>query len=292
MSKRVKRKIALICVVCLFVCILTSAASAAEATEDEENTELVITYTMIPIYVDGVLYGDGLKIDELTYVPLRAFCEAINEKSVVSWEPKGLNVKISMEGLTIKLCLEDNYMTANDRYLYLADGVYNINGTAAVPIRELCKAFGLDLVWNEEDLQIEISTEDAEYIESGEAYYNEEDLYWLSRIIYSESGNQPLDGKIGVGNVVFNRVVDSTCPDTIYDVIFDSRYGVQFSPTETGGIYMEPNEESVIAAKLCMEGYNTVGDSMYFLNPKISSTAWFNKTRTFIASIGEHDFYA
>ena len=31
-------------------------------------------------------------------------------------------------------------------------------------------------------------------------------LFWLSRVIYAESGNQPLDGKIAVGNVIMNRV--------------------------------------------------------------------------------------
>src|SRR5699024_8602041 len=109
----------------------------------------------------------------------------------------------------------------------------------------------------------------------------EDDLYWLSRLINAEAGNQPLEGKIGVGNVVLNRVADPTCPDTIYDVIFDARYGVQFSVTETGAIYLEPNEESVIAAKICLEGYNVVEDSLFFLNPQISSKTWFEKNFTF-----------
>lgn len=40
---------------------------------------------------------------------------------------------------------------------------------------------------------------------SGEQAYQADVVYWLSRIIYAESGNQPLDGKIAVGNVVLNR---------------------------------------------------------------------------------------
>lgn len=289
MSKKIKRNIALICVVCLFVGVLSGFTYAAD---DEEDTEFVITYTEVPIYVDDVLYGDGLKIDATTYVPIRAFCEALNEETEVSWEPETSTAAVSMDGLSITLCINDNYMTANDRFLYLKDGAYNINGTVVVPIRELCKAFGLEVVWSNQDSKIEISTENLAYIMSGDEFYNEEDIYWLSRIINAESGNQPMDGKIGVGNVVINRVADPTCPNTIYDVIFDSRYGVQFSPTETGGVYIEPNEESVAAAKMCIEGYNTVGSSLFFLNPEISSTSWFSSNRTFVASIGEHYFYS
>ena len=69
-------------------------------------------------------------------------------------------------------------------------------------------------------------------------------------------------------------------------------YGVQFSPVETGGIYAEPNELSVIAAKLCLEGYNVAGDSLYFVNPATGSTSWFRETRTFVVTLGDHDFYA
>ena len=96
----------------------------------------------------------------------------------------------------------------------------------------------------------------------------------------------------GVGNVVLNRVANPTCPDTVYDVIFDDRYGVQFSVTETGAIFMEPTEEAVLAAKMCLEGYNPVGDSLFFVNPVIGASSWFSSTRTYVASIGEHDFYA
>jgi N-acetylmuramoyl-L-alanine amidase len=130
------------------------------------------------------------------------------------------------------------------------------------------------------------------FIESGEEVYNEEDVYWLSRIINAESLNQPLEGKIAVGNVVLNRVADETCPDTIYDVIFDRKYGVQFSVITNGTIYMDPSEESIIAAKICLEGYSVVGDSIYFVNPDIGVSSWFVNTRTFVKSIGNHDFYA
>ena len=54
----------------------------------------------------------------------------------------------------------------------------------------------------------------------------------------------------------------------------------------------EPPEECVIAAKLCLEGYDIVGGSLYFVNPDIGVSGWFRQTRTYVTSIGDHDFYA
>jgi N-acetylmuramoyl-L-alanine amidase len=130
------------------------------------------------------------------------------------------------------------------------------------------------------------------YLESAETYYDEDSLYWLSHIINAEAGNQSLEGMIGVGNVVLNRVKDPSCPDSVYGVIFDNRYGVQFSPTVNGTIYDDPNDMSVAAAKICLEGYKLVGDSLFFVNPEIGLSSWFVSTRTYVATIGDHAFYA
>ena len=97
---------------------------------------------------------------------------------------------------------------------------------------------------------------------------------------------------LGVGDVVMNRVASAAFPNTVKEVIFDSRYGVQFSPVETGSIYSEPSEECVIAAKICLEGYDIVGGALYFVNPDIGVSGWFRQTRTYVTSIGDHDFYA
>ena len=89
-----------------------------------------------------------------------------------------------------------------------------------------------------------------------------------------------------------NRAVSEKFPNSIRDVIFDTAYGVQFSPVSNGTIYNEPDEESIVAAKLCLEGCDLAGDSLYFVNPTIGSTRWFNLNRTYVTSVGDHDFYA
>ena len=45
-------------------------------------------------------------------------------------------------------------------------------------------------------------------------------------------------------------------------------------------------------AKLALEGYNTAGESLYFVNPDIGAGSWFASNLTYVTSIGDHDFYA
>ena len=97
-----------------------------------------------------------------------------------------------------------------------------------------------------------------------QADYDQEDLYWLSRIISAESRGEPLVGQIAVGNVVLNRTESGQFPDTVKEVVFDSQYAVQFTPVANGTIYLEPAASSVLAAKLCLEGAEVAGDSLYF----------------------------
>ena len=42
--------------------------------------------------------------------------------------------------------------------------------------------------------------------------------------------------------------------------------------------------------KLAFEGYNTVGESMYFINPAACNSAWFNRCLTYTTTIGDHVF--
>ena len=66
---------------------------------------------------------------------------------------------------------------------------------------------------------------------------------------------------------------------------------MQFDPAASGSVYREPDALDVIAACLCLEGYNTVGESMYFVNASISDDSWFRSTKEFVVRIGDHDFY-
>lgn len=193
-----------------------------------------------------------------------------------------------VDTLTMTAVAGEQYVVANDRYLYVEDGVITLDGAVAVPVRVLAEAMELTTEYDgQSGLVYLTSSEEIGYLEDGDTYYDSDSLYWLSRIIYCESGNQVLDGKIAVGNVVLNRVDDSRFPDTIYDVIFQKN---QFSPASSGSIYREPNAESVIAAKLVLDGAVVLEDALFFNQAGLECYA--SKNRPYITTIGGHAFYA
>lgn len=124
------------------------------------------------------------------------------------------------------------------------------------------------------------------------ASYDENDVYWLARIIEAEAGGESGEGKLAVANVVLNRVASGSYPDTIYDVIFNTKYGTQFEPTSNGAIYNTPSEESIEAAKRALSGENNIGGALYFYNPSLVDAVWIRTNCTYIQTIGCHNFYA
>jgi len=118
------------------------------------------------------------------------------------------------------------------------------------------------------------------------------DLYWLSRIIHAEAEAEPYLGKVAVGNVVLNRVKSSAFPNTIKGVIFEYYQGIpQFSPVADGTIYNTPSATSIQAAKDALAGQRPVGAATYFFNPDKSAGTWIVRNKTFVKTIGDHDFY-
>lgn len=266
--------------VCALACSMTVAAGAA--WEDDGVAIFIEDENFAPPADFEVIHGT-------TYVPIRAFCKAMDEQATVTWN-KG-TVSVTAKGLSINVTVGSDYLEANGRYFYIPDGCYMLNGNAMAPIRILALAFGASVEWDAANKFV-IIRRGVVPIESGDKVYNSDDVYWLSRIIYAESGCEPLEGQIAVGNVVLNRVADPSCPSTIYDVIFDTRFGVQFSPIISGSIYNTPSDQAVIAAKLALEGANVASNSLFFQNESITGYNWMSSSRTFVAKIGAHTFYA
>ena len=241
--------------------LLSPAAGAAELTLD--GTLLHVGKT--PLYNDT------------TYVPLRAVTQALRPDAQVDWTDG--QAVITADGLTLTARPGQNYLTCNGLKVNLCSGVRLEDGRTLVPIRPLAAALGASTDWEAATGAVRLSTGI-----SG-------DLYWLSRIISAESQGEPLAGKIAVGNVVLNRVKSADFPNSIYGVIFDDRWGGQFEPVRNGTIYHDPTEESVLAARLCLAGANTAGNSFYFLAPALTSNHWTMNNRSYVTTIGAHWFY-
>lgn len=222
--------------------------------------------------------------EQTTYVSLRGVATALRPDAVVTWE--GDHAAVTAEGLSMTVYPNSKYLVANGRYLYVPKGVYAEDGTIMVPVRVLSQALDAQVEWDAASGNIYL-TSGTGAIVSGDQYYNSDDLYWLSHIIFAESGNQPLDGKIGVGNVILNRVNHQLFPNTIYGVIFQRN---QFTPASSGSIYKTPNAESVIAAKLCLDGAVVLPSALWFNTSNCNS--WASRNKSFVATIGAHSFYS
>lgn len=190
--------------------------------------------------------------------------------------------------LDLQAAVGEAYLVANGRYLYVKGGLIDLNGAVAAPVRQLAQVFNLTVDYDgENDLVLLGRQEGAEpYLASGDETYDGDTMYWLSRIINAESGNQSMEGKIAVGNVVMNRVHNPRFPDNIEDVLFQKN---QFTPAISGSIYREPNWESVVAAKLVLDGAQVTPDALFFNAAGLRSYA--SRTKTYVTTIGNHAFY-
>ena len=222
---------------------------------------------------------------DTTYVSLRTVAGLLAPEAEVSWEAGVAWVR--GDGLTLSAKPGDVWLTVNDRALYIPNGVLLENGRTLVPIRVLADALGGAVDWSrEEGVTLTVGSG-----RPNPPAYTPDELYWMSRIISAESRGEPLLGKLAVGTVVLNRVASDEFPDTIYDVIFDTKWGIQFQPVANGTVYDEPTAESVLAAKLVLDGARAAGDSLYFLAPDLTDNHWTMENREFVVTIGCHWFY-
>ncbi len=248
------------------------------------------SYENIDIRLDGNTAQIGaLLIGTTTYVP---FDDANTAFSNGTARIGGSTDEMYAESpfVTVRAGNSHCYIEAEGRYIGASKSV-EINGMLYVPIRSLAKAYGADVKWDDDTRSVDVYRS-SKVIESGDKYYRADEVYWLSRIISAEARGESMEGKILVGNVILNRVKSPEFPDTIYGVIFDNRFGVQFTPTADKSIYVEPTADSVIAAKICLDGYSLSDKALYFLNPAWATSFWVPNNRPYIMTVGSHDFYA
>ena len=278
------RRIAVGLLACLVLSLSAVMGASAEVVFPKEAT-------VTRVYLDGreVLKGECVIIDSVTYVPLRNFCNLLDECRF-SWNGVTATATVKSDHLTLTVQNNALYIIANGHYFYTVGRVMNLNGHMYVPIRPLARAFNESLSWNASARSVEL-TSNSGVRAVAPAAYAEDEVYWLSRIISAEAKGEPLLGQVAVGNVVLNRVRSSSYPNTIYGVIFDRKHGTQFSPVSFGTIYNPPTESAVIAAKICLEGYTLSDSVLFFLNPRIATNNWIVKNRPLAFRIGNHDFY-
>ena len=292
-----KKKIFTVALLCIaLILAVAQPASAASAPQRREleytrpirDTE-VSHYHSVTLSINGVALDErAYLIHDVTYIPLRAAATLANAE--VTYRSLTRTATVRMPGLTLSATDGAYTVTANDRPLLSRTPVKILSdGRMYIPVRTFAKVFSLDVTWHEGRHVSLVGT--IKPLPHANEFYREDELYWLSRIISAESQGEPLLGQVAVGTVVLSRVKSPDYPNTIWGVIFDTRHGVQFSPVANGTIYNTPYYDSVIAAKICLEGTVISEPVLFFLQPEKSTSDWIIKNRRYAFSVGNHYFF-
>ncbi|MBO4414818.1 MAG: cell wall hydrolase [Lachnospiraceae bacterium] len=129
---------------------------------------------------------------------------------------------------------------------------------------------------------------DTDYKDNG---FTKKDVKLIAAIIYCEAGSQTFESKVAVANTILNRMRNTGVNEwghvsTIYEVIYDNKWGVQFTPTKGNPSkmdeamklyssmdenkyqdwqlrYMKACKEAALAA---LAGYKTIPDNFMYFN--------------------------
>lgn len=259
--------------------------------EAQEPAPAVVDPNAVTVVFNGETlaletYARG--VDGVTYVPARGFFEAMGCQ--VSWNQAAGTITVTRGAeLEAVFTVNSRLVRANSRCWYMDTPCRTVEGSTMIPVRAAAKIFSAQVAWDGATDTVTLTGGDL--LESGSTYYDQSDLLWLARIIYHEAGNQPLDGKVGVANVVINRMKSAGFPSTAEGVIFDTRHGVQFVTRSSTKILREPTEQCYLAAKLALEGYETAPGCFYFVSAASAARSWAGRNRTYYTTISGHAFY-
>lgn len=261
----------------LLLCAALSALLPASASASSRTVSAAVNGRTI---TDHAVLSDGV-----TYVPIRNFLSALGDFTV-QWERETRSAVAAGSGHYITAPVGSDLLHINGSTLNAPAKTQIRGGSTYIPLRLVAEELGLSVRWD--------SARQCAVVNGSlpASYRSDEDFYWLSRIISAESRGESLSGQIAVGNVVLNRVRSDEFAASIKDVVFevDSGY-TQFEPVSNGTIYNDPAEKSVLAAKMALAGCDVVGDSLYFFSPALSSGSWIRANRTYLTTIGCHQFY-
>lgn len=227
---------------------------------DEPAEEVTDNRMEIPFLVDEEQCGVCPIVDGVPYMGVESFCRGLGVSIDSAFSGDTLTIS---GGIDFTGVVDGAYFIFNGRYRYVPGGIKALKGELVLPVETLAECLGVSAQWDRVQWTVSASSKDVSPMESGDTYYDATDVYWLSRVISAEAGNQPLEGQIGVGNVVLNRMSSEefSGQESVYDVIFAKN---QFDVVVNGMIYMEPNESAIIAAKLALEGFDVTDGATFF----------------------------
>ena len=115
---------------------------------------------------------------------------------------------------------------------------------------------------------------------------NSNNVNLVAKAIYGEARGEPYVGQVAVGAVIMNRVKNSSFPNTIAGVIYQSG---AFDAVSDGQINMTPDSTAKKAAQDAINGWDPSYGAIYYFNPSTATNKWI-WSRPMTITIGKHRF--
>ena len=249
--------------------VLSMSPGTVEARRYESGHRVVINRQLIntPTVV----------FDQNPYIPLRTIVDELGGK--LHWNQRFLEATVTFRGVdyVVNGFIEDDRFRVN---LAEIERIFNVK-TAYDPEHHIIVIDNYKLPCTAEIWQTLPSF----------TGFDDYDWYWLSRIVHAEARGETYESRLAVANVVLNRRNHYAYPDTVKEVIFDRRHGVQFTPTVNGAINLEPDAVSRLAALDALEGRNNAPGALFFINPRYATNLWVPNNRQYAFTIGAHQYF-
>lgn len=201
-----------------------------------------------------------------TLVPVRTITEAIGAE--VGWDSEQKIITISHDVGILYMRIGSNAYTLNADSYIMETAPEIKDSRTMVPLRFVAETFGFDVGWEADTRTVTLMKEGVEVDQSlAVPSYSQEELLWLARIVYLEGLDIGYEPKLAIANVVLNRVKSDLFPDTVYGVIKDDNYAIQFPPAHRSSFdSLVPDAQSLEAAGDALSGSNNIENCLYFNN--------------------------
>ncbi len=252
--------------------------------ETAPEPEVTDNRTTLPVYVDGEQAGQCVLFGGQPYMRVTELCQILGPDAQVA--DNGNAVSMAVNGLVLTAQMGQPYLVCNGRYLYLKNGPQVVDGAVALPMEDLVKCLGLTAYWDKANWSLSLADTEVTPLANGEKFYDETDVFWLSRLIFAMAAEQPLQVQLAVGNVCVNRIGSDRFAgqNNVYQVIFAKN---QFDVVTNGMVYAQPDEAATVAAKMALEGCDVTGGANYMAEGELGDgyvlTAAFGSFRFYKA---------
>lgn len=278
----------------LSVFVLSFAIAAIAFCMSASAAEVKFDGYSVPIDVDvnGNYLDDGgkgfLDSDGITYIPVRFASNALG--ATVTWDQTKCQATVKKGSKTLVFAPSTNSCYINGTWNNAEQK--HIGGVLYVNANFLFPALGAKVGWDSYRYEVKVTlpgyTVPSQYIET---YYNPDDVYWLSKITTCEAGAESFKGKVMVVNVILNRRASSEFPNTVKEVIYDKRFGIQFPPAHKGTLdRANPTTHTILACKAALNGLDLAPNCLYFNHVSVKS-GWVVNNRTYYKTEGNNKFY-